>query len=207
MEQLLVTDQEKLFILKRRELAEKRKQTAQLPPHQPKQEEKPKDVILGENRPKGWDSHCDPAKVHKGRITQTHPLYWFEDEIFKRITNLQHKEQHSKISKILCIPVQNVFRDRVYHALSHLDALWEQGMLPVKYKVRYEDFKEQHGIGDDNVHPAHKELKPDFKHPVANKKRPWDKEKYPVPEKDEVFLPGKKYYYDYDKEIGYKYTE
>ena len=66
------------------------------------------------------------------------------------------------------MPVQNLFRDRVYHALTHLDALWEQDMLPLKYKIRYEKFKQQHNIGDDNIHPEHKKEKPEYNFPIPN---------------------------------------
>lgn len=199
MEQLLVTEQEKVFILRRRELSDKRKKLQNVAPKHPVRQvqEAPKKQV-----PQGWDSHCNPCKVHKGRITETHPLFWFEDEIFKNIDNLQHKEQHKKITEILKIPVQNVFHDRQYHALTHLDALWEQEMLPLKYKVRYEEYKTLHGIGSDNVHPAHKEAKPDYKYPVPVIKRPWDVEKYGTPDKSEQFIAGKKYIYNYDKEIG-----
>ena len=84
MEAFLVTDEEKNFILKRRELADKRKKSRNAAPKHPVQtEQQPKQQG---NRPPGWDSHCDPSKVHSGRMTEKHPLYWFESEIFKKIS-------------------------------------------------------------------------------------------------------------------------
>lgn len=203
MNNFLITDEEKQLILKRRELADKRQKSRDLPPKnaakavqpQPKQN----------NRPAGWDDHNDPCKVHKGRITEGHPLFWFEKEIFSKIGNVEHKNQHKLIRKILGMPVQNLFRDRAYHALSHLDCLWEQGMLPLKHKKRYEDYKKLHNIGDDNVHPDHKKDKPDYDFPVANKKRPWDEKAYGQANEAEEYKNGRKFYYDYDEECSYEY--
>lgn len=134
------------------------------------------------NRPKGWDVHCNPCQVHKGRLTPGHPMFWFEDNVFKNITNDRHGEEHAKIKRLLEIPVQTNSRDRVYHALSHLDVLWTEGNLPVSYKAKYEEFKTKEGIGDDNVHPAHK--KKGVVYPVAKNKRPWSLEEY----KDKINL-------------------
>lgn len=186
MKNFLITDEEKQLILKRRELAAKRGKLRNA---------KPKNQVKTQEKSNSWDTHCDPSKVHKGRITEQHPLYWFEDEIFKKIGNLQHKEQHKKISKLLNMPVHNVFRDRVYHALTHLDALWEQNMLPLKYKIRYEKYKEKHRIGDSNVHPEHKKLKPDYKYPIPIKNRSFSFQDYPTCDETEVFQVGKKYTY------------
>ncbi len=204
MENFLITDEEKSLILKRRELAAKRKKLRNSPPQHPVHQHVQQPQQQG-NRPPGWDSHHDPAKIHKGRITEGHPVYWFEKDIFSKIGNIEHKQQHKLIRKLLGMPVQNLFRDRVYHALTHLDALWEQGFLPLKYKCDYEKFKIRHDIGDDNVHPEHKKDKPDFVFPVAQKSRPWNAEAYGAPNELESYQNGKKYYYDYDKECGYKY--
>ena len=196
MKNVLVTQEEEQFILRRRELAAKRKKLQNAAPKNPVQPaHKPKDAVTGTNRPAGWDSHCDPCKIHKGRITDTHPLYWFEEEIFKKIGNIQHKDQHKKITTLLKMPVQNVYRDRQYHALIHLDALWEQELLPLKYKIRYEQYKKDHGIGDDNVHPAHKTEKPDYKHPIPVKTRAFDLDNCPACNENEQFIAGKKYIY------------
>ena len=193
MKELLITDEEKNFILKRRELAAKRKKLRNAAPKHPVQAaQQPQQQG---NRPQGWDSHCDPSKIHKGRITEKHPLYWFEAEIFKKIGNIAHKEQHKKIRSLLGMPVQNLFRDRVYHALTHLDALWEQDMLPLKYKIRYEKFKQQHNIGDDNIHPEHKKEKPEYNFPIPNKTRPFSFDDYPTCDEKEEFTVGRKYRY------------
>ena len=207
MKNLLITDEEKAFILKRRELAAKRKKLRHAAPAHPVQQhqQQPQQQPQQGNRPQGWDSHHDPAKVHKGRITEGHPVYWFENDIFSKIGNIEHKTQHKLIRKLLGMPVQNLFRDRVYHALTHMDALWEQGLLPLKYKIAYEDFKKEHEIGDDNVHPEHKKDKPDFDFPKAQKNRPWMSEAYGEADPKEQYTNGKKYYYDYDKECGYEY--
>lgn len=200
MTQITITEEELNLILKRRELTAKRTNT-QKPAH------KPKDAILGENRPPGWDEHCTPCKVHRGRVTDSHPLYWFEEEIFKNITNMQHQDQHMKINTILGLPVQNVYRDRQYHCLSHLEALWQQEMLPLKYKIKYEAYKALHGIGVDNVHPAHKTEKPDYVHPIPKVIRPWNSDGYGQCDETEKFVAGKKYRYKYDDEIGYSFAK
>lgn len=203
MEQFILTDDEKDFIVKRRELADKRKKLqANAAQKTPVAQPKPKS-----NRPPGWDDHCDVHKTHKGRMTEEHPLYWFEKEIFSKITNLQHKAQHKKITEILHVPVQNVFRDRCYHAIQHLQVLWEQCMLPLKYKARIEDFKAKHNIGMDGVHPEHKKQKPDYKYPVPVTSRPWDNESYGEADDNEEFIVGKQYVYEYDNICGYEYKD
>jgi hypothetical protein len=204
MKNLLVTDEEKAFILKRRELAAKRKKLRHAQPQHPVQQHAQQPQQQN-NRPAGWDDHNEPDRVHKGRITEGHPMFWFEKDIFSKIGNVAHKEQHKLIRKLLGMPVQNLFRDRVYHAITHLDALWEQCMLPLKYKKKYEDFKVLHNIGDDNVHPEHKKEKPDFDYPIAQKNRPWNPEAYGAPDESEVYQNGKKFRYDYDEECGYEY--
>lgn len=137
-------------------------------------------------RPTGWDSHCEPDKIHKGRLTPGHPMYWFEENVFRNISNKRHQEEHSKIKDLLKMPVQTNSRDRVYHALCHLDVLWTEGNLPVSYKAAYEKYKQQQGIGDDNIHPSHK--KPGVVYPAPKNKRPWDAEEYVDYDKDEVFV-------------------
>ena len=94
------------------------------------------------------------------------------------------------------MPVQNLFRDRVYHALTHLDALWEQDMLPLKYKLRYENFKQEHNIGEDNVHPEHKKTKPDYNFPIPTKNRPFSFEQYATCNEKEEFRVGQLYKYE-----------
>lgn len=205
MQTFEITQEEKQFILKRREILTKRNKLRNVAPTNPPKA-KTKDVILGENRPKGWDEHCSPCQIHKGRLTEEHPLYWFEERIFQKITNLQHKEQHKKIKTLLGLNVQNVFRDRQYHALAHLEALWQQQLLPLSYKIKAEEYKAKHKIGMDFVHPGHKKPDSDYVHPISNSKRPWDSSKY-IESKDEAFVAGKKYKYAYDKEIGYKFEE
>ena len=205
MENFLITDEEKTFILTRRELAAKRKKLRQSPPQHSVQQHAQQPQQQG-NRPPGWDSHCDPTKVHKGRITETHPLYWFETEIFSKISNEAHKAQHKLLRSLLGMPVQNVYRDRQYHALVHLEALWQQQLLPLKYKIKIEEYKDMHGIGSDFVHPEHKKKNPDYVHPLPKISRPWDADKYGNCDEGETFVAGRKYVYDYDKEIGYKYT-
>ncbi len=194
IEEIELTEAELKLILKRRELAAKRKKSRNAAPQHPvrqAQQQQPQG-----NRPPGWDSHHDPAKIHKGRITEGHPVYWFENEIFSKIGNIEHKQQHKLIRKLLGMPVQNLFRDRVYHALTHLDALWEQDMLPLKYKIKYEKFKQEHNIGDDNVHPEHKKDKPDYTFPIPVKNRPFSFELYPTCDEKETFSAGRTYKYE-----------
>lgn len=202
MIQFEITEEEKLFIVKRRELAAKRKKLrhAVSAPKKEVKKETPKQA-------NGWDAHTNPCQIHRGRMTPEHPLHWFEEEIFAKITNLQHKEQHKLIRSLLKMPVQNVFRDRQYHSLVHIESLWQQQLLPLSYKIRAEEYKAKFGIGQDFVHPKHKELKPDYVHPSPVLKRPWDAEKYGEADMSEKFIVGKKYIYDYDKEIGYDYTK
>lgn len=140
-------------------------------------------------RPKGWDSHCNPDKIHKGRLTPGHPMYWFEENVFRKITNMEHQAEHKKIKDILGMPVQTNSRDRVYHALCHLDVLWTEGRLPIGYKHRYEEYKKEQGIGDDNIHPAHK--KKGVVYPVPKNKRPWNPEDYQDYDETQEFT-GKK---------------
>ena len=140
-------------------------------------------------RPQGWDAHCNPCQVHKGRLTPGHPMYWFEENVFRNISNKLHQEQHKKIKEILGMPVQANSRDRMYHTLCHMDVLWTEGKLPVSYKKKYEDFKKKENIGDDNIHPAHK--KPGVEYPVATGKRPWTEEDMKNYDENEVFKGDK----------------
>lgn len=197
-EELKLTEEEIQLILNRRKLMANRMIKQQKAEENqavaPKKEEIPdygvkkpaKDVILGENRPKDWDSHCNPCQVHKGRLTPGHPMYWFEENVFQKISNMEHQRQHKKIKELLGMPVQTNSRDRVYHALSHLDALWTQELLPVAYKIRYEEYKKEHGIGDDNIHPAHK--KPGVVYKTPKFKRPWNPEDHKDYDPDEKFV-------------------
>lgn len=136
-----------------------------------------------------WDAHCDPEKVHKGRLTPGHPMYWFEENVFRKITNMEHQAEHKKIGSLLSMPVQTNSRDRVYHALCHLDVLWTEGRLPIAYKKRYEDYKKEQGIGHDNIHPSHK--KEGRVYPLPKNKKEWDEDKYKDFDENEVFT-GKK---------------
>ena len=138
--------------------------------------------------------HCDPCKVHRGRLTNPdHPLHWFEKEIFAKIGNMNHQGEHAKIVNILKMPVQASSRDRCYHALCHLDVLWTEKKLPLKYKRKYEAYKEETKIGDDNVHPDHKT--DDAKFPEAQNKREWNPEDYEGVESNETFKVGTVYEY------------
>lgn len=137
-------------------------------------------------RPKQWDSHCEPDKIHKGRLTPGHPMYWFEENVFRKISNMRHQAEHKKIKDLLGMPVQTNSRDRVYHALCHLDVLWTEGNLPVNYKAKYEEYKKEQGIGDDNIHPAHK--KPGVVYPTPKNKKPWNPEEYKGYDENEVFV-------------------
>lgn len=194
MEDLVLTAEERELILKRRSLLAKR-QNGQIQKKEQPQKRNTDDVILGKNRPKGWDDHCDPEKVHKGRLTADHPMGWFEPEIFKHISNKEHQAEHRKIREVLGMPVQNKYKDRIYHALCHLDVLWTEGRLPVRYKHKYEEYKKQNNIGDDNVHPAHKEEGVNYKLPKD--KRPWNPEDYQDFDPQEKFDPN--HVYDYAK--------
>lgn len=190
MDELVLTEEERKLIITRRRLSiERIKRAGQAPKNPAKVVEKsPKQA-------NGWDAHESPCKVHQGRLTESHPLFWFEQEVFRKIGNMQHKEQHDKIAKLLKVPVQNVFRDRVYHSLCHLDCLWEQKMLPMKYKHRYEKYKLENGIGDDNVHSEHKKAKPDYDYPVPVKNREFSFDLYPEFDEKEEFKAGKLYEY------------
>lgn len=148
MENFEVSADEKQLILNRRKLFAERQKSC------PMSNGKPcgtKDAILGENRPKGWDNHNDLNQVHKGRVTENNPLYWFEDEIFRKIGNKNHQQEHKKIHSILGLPIQSHTRDRAYHILSHMTVLWVQKRLPLKYKVREQEIRDQYGVGVDNV--------------------------------------------------------
>ncbi len=138
-------------------------------------------------------------------MTESHPLFWFEADIFKKITNKQHAEQHRLVTKLLKLPIQTKSRDRQYHGLAHMEALWQQEMLPLKYKIKYEAFIKEHNISADFIHPGQKVE--GEKYPLGNIKRPWDKDKYGPADEKEEFKAGKKYIYPYDKEIGYVYKE
>ena len=189
----LTKQEEQLIVTRRKLFAERQKRREEAPKHAvqqvPQQNQGPKQA-------NGWDAHSDVSKPHQGRMTDTHPLFWFEREIFRKITNMQHKEQHDKIAKLLKVPVQNVLKDRVYHGLCHMDALWEQKLLPLKYKHKYEKFKKENGIDETNVHPEQKKLKPDYKFPVPIKNRPFSFEMYPEFDDSEQFVAGKIYEYE-----------
>lgn len=183
-----LTDSEKKLILRRRELM-KARQARQAQPNQglnrPAEGNSPP-APQQQPRPDMFKPHTDLSRPHRGRLQPDHPVYWFEKEIFQQIGNVQHKKEHEKIAKLLKMPVQNKFRDRVYHALCHLDVLWTEGRLPVRYKVAYEKLKKDNNIGDDNIHPGHK-LEGET-YPVAQNKRPWDPEKYKDYDDNEPFL-------------------
>lgn len=192
MEEFILTNEEKQLILTRRELFKDRQERRKLAPKsstdQPQQQNTPKQA-------NGWDAHAEPDRVHKGRLTGNHPLGWFEDEIFKKIANMDHQKEHKKIGDILNMPVQNHLRDRIYHALCHLDVLWYEGRLPLKYKHRYERYKKEHNIGKDNTHPAHKKEGVTYKVPKVS--RPFSFEEFDKFDEDEKFNPHK--IYDYAK--------
>ena len=174
--QLILSSEETALILTRRELIEKRKASDVGQPTNPAQKassEAPRPKKQpSQNRPAGWDNHCDPCRIHKGRLTEGHPMHWFEEKVFRKIPNMGHQVEHKKISELLGMPVQTNSRDRVYHALCHLDVLWAEDKLPVAYKKRYEDYKVEHKIGADNIHPDHK--MDGVQYPIPNNIRPWN---------------------------------
>ena len=193
MEELKLTLEETNLIITRRKLFKQRQEMRNAAPknparQQPQQNQAPKQA-------NGWDAHGDVSKPHQGRMTEAHPLYWFEKDIFHKITNDQHQAQHAKIAQLLKVPIQNALKDRVYHGLCHMDALWEQKMLPMKFKHKYERFKKENGIGDNNVHPKQMELKPNYKFPIPQKNRPFSFEMYPEFDDKETFQAGKLYEY------------
>lgn len=179
-EDLKLTDEEKNLILNRRRLLANRMTIRNESPKNPAKQ------AQQTNQPNGWDSHNEPDRVHKGRLTENHPLYWFEKNVFQKISNMTHQEQHKKIRTLLGMPIQTPSKDRVYHALCHLDALWTQDRLPVAYKNRYEEYKKEHDIGDDNIHPSHKKAGVVYRTP--KNKRPWDPEKYKDYNENEKFI-------------------
>lgn len=177
MEKLELTEEEIKLIKTRRLLRSQRVVSSQEEGEKAlRKDSEASEKKLEQNRPPGWDNHCDPCRVHKGRLTDKHPMYWFEDSVFKKIPNQRHKAEHKKITEILGMPVQTNSRDRVYHALCHLDVLWTEGNLPISFKKKYEDYKKEQGIGDDNIHPAHK--KEGVVYPVPKNKKPWNEEDY-----------------------------
>jgi hypothetical protein len=84
-----------------------------------------------------------------------------------------------------------------------MEALWQQEMLPLKYKIKYEAFKKEHNISADFIHPGQKVE--GEKYPLGNIKRIWDEEKYGAADEKEEFKAGKNYRYSFDDEIGYSY--
>lgn len=175
-----ITEDEKLLLLKRRELFEKRQKRGALK------------VQHQNNQP--LTGHCKPEVVHQGRMTDPdHPMHWFEKEIFSQISNMEHQAEHAKIGELLKMPVQTSSRDRVYHALCHLDVLWAEGRLPIRYKHRYEEYKKKHKIDTDNIHPSHKTE--GTKYPEPQNKRDWNPEDYQEYSKTEKFVPTKIYEY------------
>lgn len=178
-----ITEDEKQLILNRRRLSEIRlaspapgTQSSQKPSEIPSKQ--PKDVILGSNRPPGWDSHADLNKCHKGRLTEDHPFYFFEKDIFSKIVNMEHQKEHKKITEILGMPVQANNRDRVYHLLCHMDVLWYEKRLPLRFKKRQEELKKEHNIGSSNISEGQK--KKGVVYPLPKVKLPeWDVSKYP----------------------------
>jgi len=187
MKELVLTEEEKKLILKRRELQEARKnRPLQASQQQPPAQKQQQPQQQPQARPDLYKPHTDLSRPHRGRLQPDHPVYWFEKEIFQQIGNVQHKKEHEKIAKLLKMPVQNKFRDRVYHALCHLDVLWAEGRLPVRYKHAYEKLKEDNGIGEDNIHPGHKIKGEDY--PVPQNKRPWNPEEFKDYDDEELFL-------------------
>lgn len=192
MEELTLTEEEFHLITQRRMMQEARKAHTPAPgPQKPKVEKT--DVVMGKNRPAGWDSHEDVGKCHKGRLTEGHPFHFFETDIFKRISNMEHQAEHKKISTVLGLPVQNANRDRVYHLLSHMDVLWYENRLPLKYKKLQEDLKKEHGVGPDNIPSGQKKKGVIYKLPKV-KLPEWNEDLYDIDMSEE--FTGITYNYD-----------
>lgn len=184
MEEFTLTEEEKQLIINRRNLLKSRKERVITPVKKGQNQPQPPQQAA-QARPDLYQPHNDLSRPHRGRLQPGHPVYWFEKEIFQQIGNVQHKKEHEKIAKLLKMPIQNKYRDRVYHALCHLDLLWAEGRLPVRYKVGYEKLKEENNIGDDNIHPSHKE--PGVTYPIAQNKRPWNPEEFQDYDDKEMF--------------------
>jgi hypothetical protein len=123
--------------------------------------------------PEGQTGAYDPASGPlQQRIPNGHPFYWFERDVFSRLGNVLHGMEHAKI-RLAGMKVQADNRDRVYHALTHLDVLWTwypkmredkefmsktnlNDELMDKIKIQYEKFKKKWDIGDDNMNPLYK---------------------------------------------------
>ena len=130
-----------------------------------------------------------------GRITDpSHPLHFFESQIFSKLGNVEHEKEHHKIWEVLKMPIQASNRSRVYHATCHLDLLWQEHRLPLHYKRRYEEYKKQNGIDDTNLFLDSKV--PGETYPTPFNKRPWEPEKYAHIKSNEVFNPKKLYTYE-----------
>ena len=184
MEDFKITQEEKALILKRRELFEKRKQGGIVAVQ--KQTTNPATAAAN-------GSKCAP---HQGRVTDpSHEMHWFEQEIFSQIGNMNHQKEHRKILEVIKMPVQSATRDRIFHQLCHLDVLWKEGRLPVKYKHKYEEYKKKYNIDDTNLHPDLKEEGREY--PTPFEKRAWNPEDYQDYDKNEKFIPTK--VYDYAK--------
>ena len=190
-ETLVLSEDEKQLIKNRRLLSEIRLASpapaAKNPEKAPqKPTEAPKDAILGTNRPPGWDSHTDVGKTHKGRLTTEHPFAFFEEEIFKKIKNMAHQKEHKKITEVLGMPVQANNRDRVYHLLCHMDVLWYEKRLPLKYKKLQEGLKQKHNIGPDNISLGQKKKGVVYPFPKVELPK-WDVSKYTNIDETELF--------------------
>lgn len=184
MEKFEVTHEEKLLILKRRELFSKRQKRGVV---------HAKDRNVSEQKPQ---KQVPKNSAHRGRITDPkHEMHWFEKEIFAKISNLEHAAEHKKISTILNMPIQHSSRDRVYHSLCHLDVLWTEERLPLHYKRKYEEFKKKYGIGETNLYPDIVKDYPKENCPEVKNKRPWNPELYKDIESKEKFDPKKSYIY------------
>ena len=130
-----------------------------------------------------------------GRITDPgHPMHWFESQVFSRIGNLDHEKEHDKIWTLLKMPIQSSSRSRIFHSLCHLDVLWTEGRLPLHYKRKYEQYKKDNGIGEDNLFPESKVEGETYA--VPQNKRPWNPEQYAHIESNEIFNPKRTYKYE-----------
>ena len=177
---LQLSQEEIDLILKRRELTTKRQARG---------------PVSASNRVVEEVKPAQKPQITLGRITDpSHPLHFFEKEIFAKIGNLDHEKEHHKIWDVLGMPIQASSRSREYHAICHLDVLWQEERLPLHYKRKYEEYKKQNEIDDTNLHPSLKVSGETYAAP--RNKRPWNPEQYTHIESNEIFNPKRTYKYE-----------
>jgi len=195
LEELKLTEEETALVLNRRKLSGIRlANPTPSPSSSPKTPENGSQAVPRGNRPPGWDSHTDLNRTHKGRLTEDHPFFFFEEEIFKKLGNNKHQEEHRKIRKVLELPVQANNRDRTYHVLTHMDVLWYEKRLPLRFKKAAEDLKKEHNIGPDNISEGQKKEGVIYPTPKV-KLLEWDEDLYKIDMSEE--FTGKVLVYEY----------